>query len=163
MDFNMLLLIGIGLAIVAIVSFLVRSLLKIVIICVAIYFLFHFGFIWNMDDLNEKFSFTKFFNPEVQEKIESAYGDFAEKRDQHGVVNVDEVKKVIDDAIQSAIIKAGNKIGEIDKDALLKDLENKLKGIDASTATQAVEQAQEKLKEVNLSTEEVQSIIMKTE
>lgn len=161
MDFDMLLLIGIGLAIVIIVSFLVRSLLKIIIICGVIYFLFHIGFIWNADDLNEKLSFTRYFNPEVQKKIESVYGDFAEKRNQHEVVNVDEVKKVIDDTIQSAIIKAENKMSKIDKEELLKELEEKLKGIDTSTAKQAIDKAQEKLHEANLSTEEVQSVITK--
>jgi hypothetical protein len=148
MDTGFLTMIIIGIIVVVVISFLVRSFIKFIIIGVIVYFLFHMGFIWGVGDLNEKLQLDKLFNSSANEKIQSSYDTFAEKRDEHAVVNTNEVKKIIDTTIQKAITEAGNHIKSVDKEALLKELQEKLKAYEGDSVEKAVLQSEPSLKKV---------------
>lgn len=102
MTTDIVLLFLIGLALVAVVAFLVKSFIKVVIIAIIIYVLFHLGFIWGVDDLNSKLHLDKLFKPDVHEQIQNEYGNFGDKREEYGIVDTDEIKKVVDDTLQKA-------------------------------------------------------------
>ncbi|WCF11414.1 hypothetical protein NDS46_31140 (plasmid) [Paenibacillus thiaminolyticus] len=118
MDFTLVVLI-VFIFLALVIAFLVKSFLKFVLIGVIAYVLFHIGFIWGVDDLNNKLQLSRWFNEEANQKIQDVYSDFTEKRDEHGVVNTEEVKKALDDTIRY-------------KEDLLNKLQEKLKEIKAS-------------------------------
>lgn len=148
MDVGFLAMAVIGIGAILVISFLVRSFMKFILIGGVIYLLFHLGFIWGVDDLNNKLQLNRFFNPDANEKIQAAYGTFSDKREQFGVVNTEEVKKVIDTTIQNAITEAGNQISSVDKEALLKELQAKLEAYSDGVVKEAVNQSQAELEKV---------------
>ncbi|MFF2531482.1 hypothetical protein ACFVS2_21480 [Brevibacillus sp. NPDC058079] len=148
MDAGFLMMAIVGIVLVVVVSFLVRSFMKFILIGAIIYLLFHFGFIWGVDDLNDKLQLNRFFNPDANKSIQSTYGTFADKREQFGVVKTEEVKKVIDSTIQSAIQEAGNQINSVDKEALLKELQTKLEAYNDGEVKEAIKQSHTELQKV---------------
>lgn len=157
MDETMFIALGVAALIILVVAFLVKSMLKFVIIGVAVYFLFHLGFIWGVDDLNSKLQITRWFNEEASGDIQNAYSDFTEKRDEYGVVNTEEVKKVIDETLNNAMTKAKNQVDAIDKEALVKELQEKLKQFEDATVDEAIDESQNELGTV-MTTEDVNTL-----
>ncbi|WPS85404.1 hypothetical protein SMD22_01890 (plasmid) [Brevibacillus halotolerans] len=148
MDVGFLTMVVIGIAVVIVVSFLVRSFMKFIIIGGIIYLLFHLGFIWGVDDLNDKFHLNGLFNPEANKTIQSSYGKFADKREQFGVVDTKEIKKVIDETIQKSVAEAGNQISSINREALIKELQMKLEAYRDGEVKEAIQQSQTELQKV---------------
>ncbi|MBP1308691.1 hypothetical protein JOD82_001711 [Paenibacillus sp. 1182] len=147
-DVNFLSLVVIAIIAVVVISFLVRSFMKFIIIGVVIYFLFMMGFVWGVDDLNHKLHLNQIFNASANEKVQSAYGSFVKKRDEHSVLNTKDLKNTIDETIQKAIADAGNRIKAVDKDALLKELQMKLDGYDEEDIQKALKQSESNLNQV---------------
>lgn len=157
---TLLFLIGaIGVVVFLILMFFVRWLIRLAFVIAVMCILFYLGFVWKTEDLSES-GLLSFFHPETQEKIESVYGNFADKRDQHAVVDVEEVAGIIDHVIQSAKIKTNEQIGKIDKEKLIEELKQQLDGVDKNVVMQAILQRQEELKRINLSSEELQKEII---
>lgn len=129
------------LAIIALIGWLFRSLLKLVVALVFVYILFHVGFIWGFDEMNKVFHLDSFLKPEVSEKIASQYDNLEQKREEYKVVETNEIKRVMDEALLKAWTEAGNTYSSIDKEALMKELEAKL----ASYSQEEVEQAMEQV------------------
>lgn len=160
MDDKMFLALGVGVVIVLAVAILVKSMLKFVLIGAVVYFLFHLGFVWGVDDLNNKLHLSRWFNDDANKSIQTAYEDFTEKRDEYGVINKDEVmkvKQVIDDSIQKALTEAKNQYDSIDKVALLQELQAKLKEYEDALVNEAINESQDELETV-MTTEEVNSL-----
>lgn len=157
MDLGFLGFAAVGVVLIIVVSFLVRSFMKFILIGVIVYFLFHFGFIWGVGDLNDKLHLDRFLNKGANEKLQSAYGNFADKRNENAIVNTDEVKKAIDEALQKSIEEAGHKLSEVDREALLKQLKEKLQSYDVDKVNAAIDQSQEMLKQV-MTKEQIETI-----
>lgn len=147
MDLGFLGFAAVGVILIIVICFLVRSFMKFILIGAVVYFLFQFGFIWGVGDLNDKLHLDRFLHSGANEKVQSAYGSFAEKRKENAIVNTDEVNKAIDETIQKTIKEAGNKLNEVDREALLKRLKEKLQSYDVNDVNAAIDQAQEKLKQ----------------
>jgi len=148
----------IGLVIVAVVAFLVKSFIKVVIIAIVIYVLFHLGFIWGVDDLNSKLHLDKFFNPDVHEQIQSEYENFGEKREEYSVVDTEEIKRVVDDTLQKAWNGAEEKINSVDKEALLEELKQKLESYNSEDVKKVLEEKKEELSNANLTEEDLNQV-----
>lgn len=125
------------LAIIAIVGWLFRSMIKLVFVVIFIYLLFHIGYVWGFDEMNKVFHLDRFLKPEVSEQIATQYDTLEQKREEFGVVQTDEMKRVMDEALLKAWDEAGQKYSSIDKEALLKELKEKL----ASYSQEEVDQA----------------------
>lgn len=144
---NTIILILVGVVAVGVVSFLVKSFMKFVIIGAIIYGLFHLGFIWGVDDLNNKLHLSKFFNQEANESIQNAYSDYTAKRDEKSVVNAQEIKKVVDETIQKAVSEAKAKATSVDREAIMNELEEKLRAYGTAVVEQAKKDFPEVMKE----------------
>ncbi|ADO59459.1 hypothetical protein [Paenibacillus polymyxa] len=160
-DVNFLSLVVIAIIAVVVISFLVRSFMKFIIIGVVIYFLFMMGFVWGVDDLNHKLHLNQIFNASANDKVQSTYGSFVKKREEHSVVNTKELQNVIDQTIQKAIVDAGNRIKAVDKDALLKELQLKLEGYDEEDIQKALKQSGSNLHQV-MTPEQVKTLAKKS-
>jgi hypothetical protein len=141
----------------AIVSFLLKSFIKVILVLGVIYVLFHLGFIWGADDLNEKLHLDKFLKPEVNEQIQEKYSQFTDKREENGVIETELVRKEINDVLQSALTKASDEIRNVDKEKLIQDLSAKLENFDTEAVAKALDELKAELAKYNVTPEEVQS------
>jgi len=89
----------IGMIIVAIISYFVRSFIKVVLIAVLIYLLFHIGFIGDSKDLSHYLKLDKLFSSDVNEEIQHHYHSYTEKREAHETKPINEIKSHIEDAL----------------------------------------------------------------
>ena len=156
MDMTWILIIVGIIAGIALISFLVKSFIKIVLILGLIYLLFHLGFIWGADDLNEKLHLEKFLKPDVTEQIQEKYSSFTEKREESGVLDTELVRKTINDSIQDALTLASDEVRNVDKEKLIADLSEKLRNFDQEAVAQALDELKEELAKYNVTPEEVQ-------
>lgn len=161
MELNWVITFIVIIGIIAIAGFLLKSFAKVILILGVIYVLFHLGFIWGVDDLNDKLHLNKFLKPEVNEQVQETYSKFAEKRDKTGVIDKDLVKKTIDDSLQIALTKASNEIKNIDKEALIQDLSEKLRNFDTETVAKVLNDLKAELAKYNVTPEEVQQATTK--
>lgn len=92
----------IGMVVVAIISYFVRSFIKIVFVAVLIYLLFHIGFIWESNDLSRYLKLDKWFSPEVSEEIQHHYNSYTEKRNEHETKQMSEIKSHIEKSLNEA-------------------------------------------------------------
>jgi uncharacterized membrane protein YhiD involved in acid resistance len=141
---------------IALIGFLVKSFVKIVLILGLIYLLFQLGFIWGVDDLNEKLHLDKFLKPEVTEQIQEKYDQFSQKRDETGVLDTELVRKTINDTIQVALTEASDEIRNVDKEKLIEDLSIKLQNFDTEAVAKALDELKAELAKYNVTPEEVQ-------
>ena len=156
MDMTWILIIVGVIAGIALLTFLVKSFIKIVLILGLIYLLFHLGFIWGADDLNEKLHLDKFLKPEVTEQIQEKYSAFSEKRDETGVLDKELVSKAINDSIAEALTLAFDDIRNVDKEKLIADLSEKLRNFDEQAVADALDDLKEELAKYNVTPAEVQ-------
>ena len=157
MEGNIIIYILIALIVVAVVGFLVKSFMKVVLVLALIYLLFQLGFLWGVDDLNEKLHLNKILKPEVNEQIQEGYKNFAEKREEMGVVDTKEVDKIIDTTIQKTLENASNKVQNVDKDQLIRDLGEKLKDFDIDTVEKALQHFGSELAKNNITPTDVEN------
>ena len=128
--------------VVVTVAWLFRSILTFVLLAIAIYVLFHIGFIWGYDDMNKYLHLDTFLKPEVSEKLETEFGTFEKKREEFGVVETEEIKRVVDESLQNAWEEAGQRYDAIDKEALIKELEAKLESYNQEEVDKAIEEVE---------------------
>lgn len=145
MSLSTLGIILIVLAVLALIGWLFRSLIKLVLVVGFVYLFFHIGFIWGYDEVNELFHLDKFLKPEVSENLASTYDTIEQKREEYGVVQTEEIKKVMDETLQKAWEEAGNAYSSIDKEALIQELKEKLDSYSQEEIDQAVEQMDQQL------------------
>lgn len=156
MDMTWVLIIVGVIAGIALISFLVKSFIKIVLILGLIYLLFHLGFIWGADDLNEKLHLDRFLKPEVTEQIQDKYNSFSDKREELGILDTELARKAIDDSIQEALALASEEARKVDRERLIADLNEKLKNFDQKAVSQALEDLKGELAKYNVTPEDVQ-------
>lgn len=143
--------------VIALVGFLMKSFAKIIIILGVVYLLFHLGFIWGVDDLNEKLHLNKFLKPEVNEQVQKTYSDFSKRREENGVMDTEAVRKAIDDTIQKAVAQASNEMKNVDKEQLIQDLKVKLQSFDSETVAKVLNELKAELAKYNISPDDVQT------
>jgi len=149
MELSTIITIIIAIIIIIIVTWLFRTLLKFVLIAIFVYFAFHVGFVWGFDDINKFFHLDKFLKEEASQTLESKYSTLEEKRAEFGIVNTDEMKRVVDQKLIDAWEEADKVYESIDKEALIKDLQEQLDAYTKEEIEEAVEKAELELKEVN--------------
>jgi hypothetical protein len=140
----------------AFIGFLLKSFARIILVLGIAYLLFHLGFIWGADDLNEKLHLNQLLKPDVSEKIQKSYQDFSQRREQNGVVETEKIKTVIEKTIHSALTRASNDIQKVDKEKLIQDLQSKLQHFDKKTTAQVLEDLRPELAKYHITPEEVQ-------
>lgn len=123
---DILIYIIIGVIVISIIFFIVRSVIKLLFIVGIIFLLFHLGFLWAGDDLNSKLGLNQVLEPEVNEVVQSEYDRFAEKREEHAVIDTEKLKDLINQTAQNIIGETEKAVSNIDKDVILKELEEKL-------------------------------------
>ncbi|PLS15036.1 hypothetical protein CVD28_24460 [Bacillus sp. M6-12] len=156
METNWIILFVAIVGVLAIIGFLLKSFIKVILVLGVIYLLFHLGFIWGVGDLNEKLHLDKFLKPEVSQQIQEKYDDFSNRREENGVVETQLIEKTINDSLQVALTKASDEIRNIDKEALIQDLSDKLRNFDTEEVAQALDNLKAELAKYNVTPEEVQ-------
>lgn len=140
----------------ALIGFLLKSFARIILVLGIAYLLFHLGFIWGADDLNEKLHLNQLFKPDVSEKIQRSYHDFSQRREQNGAVETEKIKAVIEETIHSNLTKASNEIQKVDKEKLIQELQSKLQQFDQQATAQVLEDLRPELAKYHITPEEVQ-------
>lgn len=149
MSLSTIAIILIVLAVLALIGWLFRSLIKLVLVIAFIYLFFHIGFIWGFDEVNKYFHLDVFLKPEVTENIASQFDTLEQKREEFGVVQTEEMERIMDEALQKAWEEAGNAYNSIDKEALKKELEERLSSYTQEEIDQAVEQMDQQVEELS--------------
>lgn len=100
----------IAFAVVMLIGVIFKTAMKFFVVSIAIFVLFGLGFVWGPNDLNEKLGLNKYLTSQTEQKVDSFYGKFAEKREQHGnkVINQDQMKKDYYSAENTAKTKSKN-------------------------------------------------------
>ncbi|WCK57668.1 hypothetical protein PP175_26905 (plasmid) [Aneurinibacillus sp. Ricciae_BoGa-3] len=140
---------------IAILSFLMKSFVKLILVLGIIYLLFQLGFIWNAQDLQSKLHLDKFLKPQVSKQIETNYNQFAQKRDSTGILETNLIKKEINDSINQALTNASNRIENVDKKKLIADLNAKLTNFDAKSVSQVLDSLKAQLAKYHVTPQEV--------
>jgi hypothetical protein len=140
----------------AFIGFLLKSFARIILVLGITYLLFHLGFLWGADDLNEKLHLNQLLKPDVSEKLQKSYHDFSQRREQTEVVETEKIKAVIEETIQSALKRASNEIQKVDKEKLIQELQSKLQHFDQQTTAQVLEDLRPELAKYHITPEEVQ-------
>lgn len=90
-------------AILLIVAFLIPKLIKLAIALIAIYLLFHIGYIWTAEETAQNLHLDAWMKEEDEKKFVTFYKDFyADREEKGGVVDVGKVKSMMDTTIQAA-------------------------------------------------------------
>lgn len=145
-----------------VISFLLKSFAKIVLLLGLIYLLFHLGFLWGADDLNEKLHLNQFLKPEASQQLDQKYSDFTKKRDDSGIIETEAVRKAIDTAIQDTLAKSSKQLQEVDKEQFLKDLNTKLQSFDTGTVIKVLDGLKEELAKYNVTEQDIQNLANQT-
>lgn len=154
---------------IAIVVFIAKKAIRAAIVIGVALFLFQVAFVWNGDTINEKLKLKEHLNPEAAAKVEDFFKDFAQKRDEYGVIvdseevynsMVDGVKagteiivdglgkiniKKFSDVLAEEIYNAGSE--NIDWDALKEEISKQLGGISDDDRDKIVEEIKLSLQE----------------
>lgn len=138
---------------ISIIAFVMKTFVRMAIILGVVYLLFHLGYVWGADDLNEKLGLDKWLDK--SEQVQSAYGDFAKERDEKKMVNTDVISQRIDQAIQGAVDESVKQAKKVDKQQLISTLRKALQSFDAQQVEDALEKADKKLAEYEIKPEEI--------
>lgn len=155
MEFSWLMAFIVVVILIAVVGFVMKSFAKMVLLLGIIYLLFNLGFIWGVDDLNEKLHLNKILKPAVNEKLNESYGDFSKRRDETGVIESKLIQKTIRDTIHTALNNASNKIENVDKKELAKNLQTKLKSFNQKDVDTALKDFDSELKKYGISKKDI--------
>ena len=98
------------LVIILVLSYLIKSFIKVVIVCIAIGILFNLGFVWGADDLNNKLGLRNFFTNDSSEKIQDGYGDYAQKRQENMIIDTNAIKQSVIEKGEGAVDKIKGQI-----------------------------------------------------
>ena len=145
--------------VIGVVGFLLKSLVKVVLIFGLIYALFQIGFLWGGNEFMTKLHLDTFLKSSVREQVQKGYTDFSQKRDEKGVLETDAIKKAIDSTISDAVAKSLKDVQTVDKQKLLSDLSTKLQSFDTSTVQKILTDNQSKLAQYGITPQEVQTLI----
>lgn len=140
-----LIIAGVCILVVSILSFLFKSVVKVIIASCLITLLFKIGFIWNADEIINNLRLNQFLKPEYQEKIETGLEGFVEKRNNNEIIDANEIEKAVKEAVTTTTKNAIEKLSEIEKEELLDDLFNKLEDLDMETVDAQVKELIEKI------------------
>lgn len=120
--------------IIAVLAFIFKSFIKLILLLGIIYLIFHIGFLWDSEELQNNLPIFSFFKTEYREQIKEGYDGFADRRDEYGVIDTDAIEEEIRNILDEAMIKAENQLDKIDTDKLLDDLNKKLEELDPQIA-----------------------------
>ena len=126
MDNNVLILFIVGVVVVTVIGFCLKSFAKLIICLAVIALLFKLGFVWGPNDLNEKLHLDKVLNLNHKEKVLNAVESFSDKRELNEIVDPEKVGDVFNEAITDGAQRIGEKVKDADVDKILKDLKNKI-------------------------------------
>ena len=85
------------------VAYVIPKLIKFVLVIMAIYLLFHVGYIWSSEEAAEYLHLDKWMNEEYQEKFMTLYDEYTTIRsEEDGLVDVVKVKEMMDTTISAA-------------------------------------------------------------
>lgn len=146
--------------IISIIVFIVKKAVSVALTLFAILLIFNIGFRFTGSDMVDKLKINDYFEPEAATSITEFFDDFAQKREQYGIIDSDKVYDGITDAIEKGYYIVVDGLGKVDVDKFAKTLasniyEAGLKNIDFDelvkeiqeqlnvTPEQAVEIAQE--------------------
>lgn len=79
-------------AVMAVVGYLMKSFIKVVVVLGLAYLLFHVGFLWKTEDLS-KLHLNTFLKQETNQQVQDKYSEFTKKREEKGVVNNPPLKR----------------------------------------------------------------------
>lgn len=116
----------VGVVIIVGIAFLLKSFAKIVLALVAIVILFNMGFIWGVDDLNEKLHLDKILKNNYNEQIMDTLDTFDKKREETAVIDTTALKEVVEEQVKEGVDVVKENIEKIDKDKIIADLQSKL-------------------------------------
>lgn len=84
-----------GVFILGITVFILKSLIKGIIVTIIIILLFRIGWVYSSDDLKDKFLLDKLINTKQVESIFSEYDNYVDKRRKNEVIDTEEIDKKI--------------------------------------------------------------------
>lgn len=84
-----------GVFILGITVFILKSLIKGIIVTIIIILLFRIGWVYSSDDLKDKFLLDKFINTKQVESIFSEYDNYVDKRRKNEVIDTEGIDSKI--------------------------------------------------------------------
>lgn len=105
MNQGLLITVFCAIVIFSIALFLLKSIIKAIIISFVIIILFRIGWVYNSNDLKEKLHFDKFIKSEYIEDIYDKYDNYTNRREKDEIIDT----KKIDNAISEELDKKVNK------------------------------------------------------
>lgn len=84
-----------GVFILGITVFILKSLIKGIIVTIIIILLFRIGWVYSSDDLKDKFLLDKLINTKQVESIFSEYDNYVDKRRKNEVIDTEEIDRKI--------------------------------------------------------------------
>jgi len=114
-----------------------KSLMKVIIVSVIVYVLFHVGFVWSGQKTMDNLKLNSVLHPDVSTQMTEGLDDFAERR---------KVDSIIDTQLISDYINAQlSDLDSLEDEAWVQSLTEELKQVDIETAYQAVDSLREEL------------------
>ena len=80
------------LVVILLLSILIKSFIKIVIVCITIGILYNLVFVWGTDDIKNKLRLHNFFGDDSSEKIQDSYEDYAQKREENMIIGTNVIQ-----------------------------------------------------------------------
>jgi len=108
--------------IVSIIIFIVKKAVAVAITLGIILLLFNIGFRFNGTDVMDKLGLDKYLKPQASTTISSFFDDFAQKRDQYGIVDADKVYNEMTNAIDTGYYIIVDGLGKVDVNKFAKTL-----------------------------------------
>lgn len=141
---------------IAIVTFIIKSLVKAAIIIGIIYLLYEIAFVWSSGTFMNNLHVKQIFSPQVSNSIQAGYQQIAKERSQDSVVQTKEINNMINTTLQQALNSASNQISKINTNQLATTLNNQLKNFNPQVVANALNQAKNTLAQYNMTTNQVQ-------
>mgnify|MGYP001438209130 CR=1 FL=1 len=149
---------------IAILGYLLKSFIQVVLVAGLIFLLFHIGYVWSGDDLKEHLHIDKWMDDGTIQKVEEHYQSFSKKREELAIVDTKKIQIIVKQELQEALSDASDQKNKIDKQELYTHLSKSLQNYDSQSVKEALNGLREELKTYDLTPEEMEQnlIIEKT-
>jgi len=114
-----------------------KSLIKVIIVSVIAYALFHIGFVWSGQETMDNLKLNSVLHPDVSTQMTEGLDDFAERRKADSIIDT----QLISDYINTQL----SDLDSLEDEAWVQSLTEELKQVDIETAYQAVDGLREEL------------------